>query len=85
MLQQISRCLVGSEFHFHLSHYRFRIEQTALGQLKPAPAAMIGFATGPAGTGKTTTPAAAIDDHAAHGRPVFGVAPTAKAARVLES
>ncbi len=40
---------------------------------------------GPAGTGKTTMLAAAIDDLAAHGRPVFGVAPTAKAARVLET
>jgi conjugative relaxase-like TrwC/TraI family protein len=38
---------------------------------------------GPAGTGKTATLARAIDDLTDHGRPVFGVAPTAKAARVL--
>jgi hypothetical protein len=40
---------------------------------------------GPAGTGKTTTLAAARTDLAHHHRPVFGVAPTAKAARVLEA
>jgi conjugative relaxase-like TrwC/TraI family protein len=40
---------------------------------------------GPAGTGKTTTLAAAYTDLAHHHRPVFGVAPTAKAARVLEA
>ena len=40
---------------------------------------------GPAGTGKTTTLAAAYTDFAHHHRPVFGVAPTAKAARVLEA
>jgi conjugative relaxase-like TrwC/TraI family protein len=40
---------------------------------------------GPAGAGKTTMLAAAVDDLAAQGRVVFGVAPTAKAARVLES
>ena len=39
---------------------------------------------GPAGTGKTTTLQRAVEDLAAWGRPVFGVAPTAKAARVLE-
>jgi conjugative relaxase-like TrwC/TraI family protein len=39
---------------------------------------------GPAGTGKTTTLRAAIDDLNAQGRAVFGVAPSAKAARVLE-
>ena len=39
---------------------------------------------GPAGTGKTTMLAAAVADLNAHGRAVFGVAPTAKAARVLE-
>ena len=38
---------------------------------------------GPAGTGKTTTMLRAVDDLAAQGRPVFGVAPTAKAAHVL--
>lgn len=38
---------------------------------------------GPAGTGKTTTLARAVDDLHAAGRPVFGAAPTAKAARVL--
>ena len=38
---------------------------------------------GPAGTGKTTTLARAVDDLRAAVRPVFGVAPTAKAARVL--
>jgi conjugative relaxase-like TrwC/TraI family protein len=40
---------------------------------------------GPAGTGKTTTLAAARTDFAHHHRPVFGVAPTAKAARVLQA
>ncbi len=39
---------------------------------------------GPAGAGKTRMLAAATADLAAHGQPVFGVAPTAKAARVLE-
>jgi ATP-dependent exoDNAse (exonuclease V) alpha subunit len=39
---------------------------------------------GPAGTGKTTMLAAAVNDLHDHHRPVFGVAPTAKAARVLE-
>jgi len=38
---------------------------------------------GPAGTGKTTTLAAAVTDLQSHGRAVFGVAPTAKAAKVL--
>lgn len=40
---------------------------------------------GPAGTGKTTTLGAAGTDLGQQGRPVFGVAPTAKAARVLEA
>ncbi len=39
---------------------------------------------GPAGTGKTTALERAVDHLAAWNRPVFGVAPTAKAARVLE-
>jgi hypothetical protein len=39
---------------------------------------------GPAGTGKTTTLRAAVDDLGHAGRHVFGVAPSAKAARVLE-
>ncbi len=39
---------------------------------------------GPAGTGKTTTLQRAVDDLAAWDRPVIGIAPTAKAARVLE-
>lgn len=39
---------------------------------------------GPAGAGKTTMLRAAVTDLEGHGRPVFGVAPTAKAARVLE-
>jgi conjugative relaxase-like TrwC/TraI family protein len=38
---------------------------------------------GPAGTGKTTMLAAAVEDLGRHGRVVFGVAPTAKAAHVL--
>jgi hypothetical protein len=38
---------------------------------------------GPAGAGKTRMLAAAVTDLRAHHRPVFGVAPTAKAARVL--
>lgn len=40
---------------------------------------------GPAGAGKTSMLTAAIDDLQAQGRPVFGIAPTAKAARVLET
>lgn len=40
---------------------------------------------GPAGTGKTTTLGAAATDLARQHRPAFGVAPTAKAARVLEA
>lgn len=40
--------------------------------------------TGPAGTGKTRTLRAAAVDLAANGRVVFGVAPSAVAARVLE-
>jgi conjugative relaxase-like TrwC/TraI family protein len=39
---------------------------------------------GPAGTGKTTTLQRAVDDLAARDWPVFGVAPTAKAARILK-
>ena len=39
---------------------------------------------GPAGAGKTSMLAAAIDDLTMQRRPVFGVAPIAKAARVLE-
>jgi hypothetical protein len=39
---------------------------------------------GPAGAGKTTMLERAVDDLASWQRPVFGVAPTAKAARVLE-
>ena len=38
---------------------------------------------GPAGTGKATTLHAAVNDLHRHSRPVFGVAPTAKAAKVL--
>ena len=38
---------------------------------------------GPAGAGKTTMLDAAVTDLAGHGRDVFGVAPTAKAAAVL--
>ncbi len=40
---------------------------------------------GPAGAGKTSMLTAAIDDLHAQRRPVFGIAPTAKAARVLET
>jgi conjugative relaxase-like TrwC/TraI family protein len=39
---------------------------------------------GPAGAGKTTMLERAVADLHTNGRPVFGVAPTAKAARVLE-
>jgi conjugative relaxase-like TrwC/TraI family protein len=42
------------------------------------------LAVGPAGTGKATTLRAAAVDLDRHGREVFGVAPSAKAARVLE-
>jgi conjugative relaxase-like TrwC/TraI family protein len=38
---------------------------------------------GPAGTGKTTALRHAVADLSRHGRPAFGVAPTAKAAKVL--
>jgi conjugative relaxase-like TrwC/TraI family protein len=38
---------------------------------------------GPAGTGKTTALRRAVEDLQAQGRPVFGLAPTAKAAKVL--
>lgn len=38
---------------------------------------------GPAGAGKTTTLRAAVDDLVRAGRPVYGVAPSAKGARVL--
>ncbi|CAB4548595.1 MAG: relaxase domain-containing protein [Actinobacteria bacterium] len=40
---------------------------------------------GPAGAGKTSMLTAAIDDLRRHDRTVFGVAPSAKAARVLET
>src|SRR6516162_764184 len=40
---------------------------------------------GPAGAGKTTMLQRAVDDLVASGRPVFGLAPTAKAARVLQA
>ena len=39
---------------------------------------------GPAGAGKTRMLSAAVDDLHRQGRPLFGLAPTAKAARVLE-
>ena len=39
---------------------------------------------GPAGAGKTRTLTAAVNDLHRHGRDVFGVAPTAKAARTLQ-
>ncbi len=45
----------------------------------------LALVVGPAGAGKTTMLRAAADDLAAHGRPVVGFAPTAKAARVLEA
>jgi conjugative relaxase-like TrwC/TraI family protein len=49
-----------------------------------AGAARLSVIVGPAGTGKTTMLRAAVDDLHAHGRFVFGVSPTAKAARTLE-
>ena len=49
-----------------------------------AGADLLVLVVGPAGAGKTTTLERAVDDLAAWNRPVFGVAPTAKAARVLE-
>jgi conjugative relaxase-like TrwC/TraI family protein len=45
---------------------------------------LVVLVVGPAGVGKTRMLAAAVADLLAHQRPVFGVAPTAKAARVLE-
>ena len=56
---------------------------------RPTPPAVAGhdrlvIVVGPAGTGKTRMLTAAVDDLHRHGRSVFGVAPSAKAARVLE-
>jgi len=65
------------------------IDRTGLDVLQADAAAAVAgndrlvLVVGPAGTGKTTTLARATDDLRAHRRSVFGVAPTAKAARVL--
>ena len=66
------------------------VEQTGLDVLQADAAASVAgddrlvLVVGPAGAGKTRMLAAAVNDLHAHHRPVFGVAPTAKAARVLE-
>jgi conjugative relaxase-like TrwC/TraI family protein len=66
------------------------IERAGLDVLQADAAAAVAGAdrlvlvVGPAGAGKTTMLQRAVDDLAAQHRPVFGVAPTAKAARVLQ-
>ncbi|MBA3288251.1 MAG: relaxase domain-containing protein [Acidimicrobiia bacterium] len=66
------------------------VDQTSLDVLQgDAAAAVAGhnalvLVVGPAGAGKTRMLAAAVDDLHWHGRPSFGLAPTARAARTLE-
>jgi conjugative relaxase-like TrwC/TraI family protein len=66
------------------------VDRTGLDVLQADAAASVAgedrlvLVVGPAGAGKTTMLAAAVNDLHAHERAVFGVAPTAKAARVLE-
>ena len=66
------------------------VERTGLDVLQAEAAASVAgddrlvLVVGPAGAGKTRMLAAAVDDLHAQRRAVFGVAPTAKAARVLE-
>ena len=66
------------------------VERTGLDVLQSEAAATVAgedrlvLVVGPAGAGKTRMLAAAVDDLHAQRRAVFGVAPTAKAARVLE-
>jgi conjugative relaxase-like TrwC/TraI family protein len=66
------------------------VEGTGLDVLQAEAAAAVAgedrlvLVVGPAGAGKTRMLAAAVNDLHAHHRAVFGVAPTAKAARVLE-
>ena len=50
-----------------------------------AGAARLVLVVGPAGAGKTRMLATAVSDLTGHGRSVFGLAPTAKAARILET
>lgn len=65
------------------------VERGALDVLQVAAAAAVAggdrvvLVVGPAGTGKTTALRRAAEDLARQRRPVFGVAPTAKAAKVL--
>ncbi|MGH3452561.1 MAG: MobF family relaxase [Haloechinothrix sp.] len=65
------------------------LDRTGLDVLQAAAAAAVSgddalvLVVGPAGTGKTTTLRRAATDLGAHGRHVFAVAPTAKAAKVL--
>ena len=66
------------------------VERTGLDVLQTDAAASVAgddrlvLVVGPAGAGKTRMLAAAVNDLHAHHRAVFGVAPTARAARVLE-
>ena len=66
------------------------VDRTGLDVLQADAAASVAgedrlvLVVGPAGAGKTRMLAAAVNDLHAHRRAVFGVAPTAKAARVLE-
>jgi conjugative relaxase-like TrwC/TraI family protein len=66
------------------------VERSGLDALQADAAASVAgedrlvLVVGPAGAGKTRMLAAAVNDLHQHQRPVFGVAPTAKAARVLE-
>jgi conjugative relaxase-like TrwC/TraI family protein len=65
------------------------IERDGLDVLQASAAAAVAgsdrvvLVVGPAGTGKTTALRRAAEDLAREGRPVYGVAPTAKAAKVL--
>jgi ATP-dependent exoDNAse (exonuclease V) alpha subunit len=66
------------------------IERDGLDVLQAAAASSVAghdrlvLVVGPAGAGKTRTLTAAASDLHDHGRDVFGVAPTAKAARILQ-
>ncbi len=65
------------------------VDRDGLDPLQAAAAAAVAgtdalvIVVGPAGAGKTTMLQRAVDDLVAQQRPVFGLAPTAKAARVL--
>src|SRR6185312_14024405 len=67
------------------------VRQRGLDPMQAAAAASVAghdrltLVVGPAGAGKTRMLAAAVDDLERYARPMFGIAPTAKAARVLEA